>query len=417
MNYLTKSFKYRIYPTEEQEQFFNQNIGNSRFVFNHIKNNYEYLKSELKKLGYDFSKESDNKFYPNRLLFNNLLNTLKSNYDFLKLSESSSLQCSYDNLISSYNNFFRKLDNGEIAQMKAKFLNKLKGKPMTDKERKKFNTIGAPKFQSKNSNNQSFKIKFNNNNIKIIDDNLKIPKVSDPIKIKYHRKCIGKILSVTIKKSTNKWYASINVKNSSVSPFKLTDNILGIDPGIKNPINTSDNFKLDKINFKNLDDKIVKLHKKLSNQVLNSHNYLKTKAKLQIIHDKKRNKIMDILHKFTYNTVKEYDEIYFGDLNIQWLLSNHKIARTVSDQHLGEIKRQLSYKCDWYTKKFKEVSEKLTTQTCNNCGYIFKKASDLKIRSWLCPECGIIHDRDINAAKNIKTVGLAKMACGTTNIS
>jgi putative transposase len=204
MNYLIKSFKYRIYPTDEQEQFFNQNIGNSRFVFNHIKDNYEYLKSELKKLGYDFSKESGNKFYPNRLLFNSLLNTLKSNYDFLKLSESSSLQCSYDNLISSYDNFSRKLNNGEIAQMKAKFLNKLKGKPMTDKERNKFNTIGVPKFQSKNSNNQSFKIKFNNNNIKIIDTNLKIPKVPDPIKMKYHRKCIGKILNVTIKKSTNK---------------------------------------------------------------------------------------------------------------------------------------------------------------------------------------------------------------------
>jgi putative transposase len=144
---------------------------------------------------------------------------------------------------------------------------------------------------------------------------------------------------------------------------------------------------------------------------------LKTKAKLQIAYDKKRNKIIDILHKFTYNTVKEYDKIYFGNLNIQWLLSNHKIARTVSDQHLGEIKRQLSYKCNWYNKKFKKVSEKLTIQTCNNCGYIFKKASSLKIRSWLCPECGIIHDRDINAAKNIKTVSLAGMACDTTNIS
>ncbi len=123
----------------------------------------------------------------------------------------------------------------------------------------------------------------------------------------------------------------------------------------------------------------------------------------------KKNIINDFLHKTTTRIV--CDEIYVGDVNSQLGLKNKHLAKTTADQHWFEFKRQLKYKSNWYDKYFEVVNERYTSKTCSNCGYV-TESLDLNIRQWMCPECNIQHDRDINAAQNILTVGTTGLAFG-----
>ena len=118
--------------------------------------------------------------------------------------------------------------------------------------------------------------------------------------------------------------------------------------------------------------------------------------------------------KHTTRIVHEFDEIYIGNVNSQLGLQNKHLARTTADQHWFEFKRQLEYKSDWYNKHFMVVDEKYTSKTCSNCGYV-TESLDLNIRRWICPECNIEHDRDINAAQNILTVGTTGLAFDKIN--
>jgi len=142
---------------------------------------------------------------------------------------------------------------------------------------------------------------------------------------------------------------------------------------------------------------------------------MKAKTKLNQLYTKKKNIINDYLHKTTTQLVHTFDEIYIRNVTSQLGLKNKYLARTTADQHWYEFKRQLEYKSDWYDKTFRVVNEKYTSKTCNNCGYITEL--DLNTRSWICPECNIKHDRDVNAAKNILTVGTTGLAFDKTNKS
>ena len=139
------------------------------------------------------------------------------------------------------------------------------------------------------------------------------------------------------------------------------------------------------------------------------YNWLKAKTKLNRLYQKKKNIINDFLHKTTPKLVREFDEIYVGNVNSHLGLKNKYLARTTADQHWYEFKRQLEYKSDWYNKQFKVVNEKYTSKTCSNCRYVTKSLK-LNIRQWICPKCYIRHDRDVNAAKNILTVGTMGIA-------
>jgi putative transposase len=162
------------------------------------------------------------------------------------------------------------------------------------------------------------------------------------------------------------------------------------------------------------DNKISRLNQILSCRKLGSNNWYKTKAKLNQTYNDKKNHIQDFLHKITTKIVTDFDEIYVGNVN-SWLgLNNHKLAKSTADQHWYEIKRQLDYKSNWYDKVFKVVNEKYTSVTCSNCRHQLVKIG-LSVREWMCINCGIEHDRDVNAAKNILTVGLTGLAFSKTD--
>lgn len=373
MKTVNKSYKYRIYPNKEQQDILEFNMGSARFVFNHVKARYELYKKQATELGLK-------PVYANRKLFNVILNDLKEQYPFLKEANSTTLQKAYDNLINAYK-MVGKAGNGWV------------------------------KFKSRKNPVQSFRTL----NVKIIDGKLKLPKIKSLIQMKYSRKVKGDILTATISRNnSNQYFVSINVKNSPVKQLEKTNQRVGIDLGLKDLATFSNGFKTGKIHLKEVDRKIRRQNQILSKKVKNGCNWIKAKTKLNQLYQRKKDIINDFLHKTTTKIVREFDEIYVGNVNSRLGLRNKYLARTTADQHWFEFKRQLEYKSDWYDKHFEVVDEKYTSKTCSNCGYI-TEVLELNIRKWICPECNKEHDRDINAAQNILTVGTTGLAFGKTN--
>jgi putative transposase len=270
---------------------------------------------------------------------------------------------------------------------------------------------GWVKFKSRKNPLQIFRTL----NIKIIEGNLKLPKIKSTIPMKYSKQVQGDILTATISKNnSNQYFVSINVKNSPVKQLKNTEKEIGIDLGLKDLATYSNGHKTGKIHLNKIDKKIERQHQILSNKVKNGCNWVKVKTKLNRLYQKKKNIINDFLHKTTTKIVRDFDEIYVGNVNSQLGLKNKHLVRTTADQHWYEFKRQLKYKLDWYGKHFEVVDEKYTSKTCSNCGHVIGSLN-LNIRRWVCPECNICHDRDVNAAQNILTVGTTGIAFSKTN--
>jgi putative transposase len=372
MRTVNKSYKYRIYPNKKQQDVLEFNMNSARFVFNHIKATYELYRKQVKEYGFTL--------YANRKLFNAILNDLKKCYPFLREANSTVLQKAYDNLIAAYQ-MIGKAGNGWV------------------------------KFKSSKNPIQSFRTL----NTKIIEGKLKLPKIHSLIQMKYGKKVKGDILTSTISKNnSNQYFVSINVKNSPVKPIEKTKQKVGIDLGLKDLATFSNGYKTGKILLKEVDKRIGKQNQILSNKVKNGCNWMKAKTKLNRLYQYKKNIINDFLHKTTTKIVREFDEIYVGNVNSKLGLKNKYLAHTTADQHWYEFKRQLEYKSDWYDKYFEVVDEKYTSKTCSNCGYV-TKSLDLSIRHWVCPECNMKHDRDINAACNILTVGITGIAFSKIN--
>jgi putative transposase len=373
MKKVNKSYKYRIYPNKEQQKIIDFNINCARFVFNRIKARYEMYKEHIKKF-------TSTPLYANRKLFNIILKDLKKEHPFLKEANSTALQKSYDNLIQAYRNV------GKTG-------------------------AGWVKFKSKRNPVQSFRTI----NVKIINNKLKLPKIKNPIKMKYSKPINGDILTATITKNNNgHYYASINVKNSIVKELPKTNKSVGIDLGLKDLATLSNGFKTGKILLKKIDDKIKNQNRILSLRKKDGSNWIKAKTKLNKLYILKKNKILDFLHKLTTQIVRDFDNIFVGNVNSQLGLKNKKLARTTADQHWFEFKRQLEYKSEWYDKFFSVVDEKFTSKTCSNCGCVIGSL-DLNVRRWQCLGCGVVHDRDVNAARNILTVGTTGVAFGKAN--
>ena len=137
-----------------------------------------------------------------------------------------------------------------------------------------------------------------------------------------------------------------------------------------------------------------------------SKNYEKQRVKVAKLHKKIRNQRQDVSHKMTHELVNAYDIICIEDLRISEM-KRSKLGREISDASWGEIRRQLKYKSDWKGKKLITIDRwYASSKTCSECGYINHEVKDLRIRQWKCPKCGVWHDRDLNAAKNILEIGL-----------
>ncbi|MCK9446952.1 IS200/IS605 family element RNA-guided endonuclease TnpB [bacterium] len=368
MKTIFKSFKFRIYPNEEQEILLVKHFGACRFVFNHYLNK--------RKESYIEDKKTLN-YYDNA---NDLTQFKKDeNFNWLKEINSQSLQSSLRNLDTAYGKFFRK---------ETKF----------------------PRFKSK-YDKQSFKIP---QSVSFEDGKLIIPKFKKGIKINSHQEINGEILFVTMSKSTTgKYYVSITCEVNHI-PFDKTNSNVGIDTGIKDLAILSNGTTYKNIRtLKNNLKKVKYEQRQLSKKTKGSSSRNKQKQKLAIVHEKITNVRKDYLHKVSTEIVKNHDIISVEDLSVKNIMKNHKLAQAMSDVSLGLFYSMLEYKCNWNDKQFVKIDKFFpSSKMCSNCSWINQDLT-LKDREWTCPSCGEKHDRDFNASKNILKQGLKIILSGS----
>ena len=276
--------------------------------------------------------------------------------------------------------------------------------------------FGFPNFKSKKTT-QSYKTNNNKGRIALLDGKVKLPKVGW-VKLKLHRQPKGVIKSATISKTaTGKYFISILCEEEIV-PLPKTDSSLGIDLGLENFAILSTGDKISNPRFlTSLSKKLAREQKVLSRRGLlakkkgiklsESSNYQKQKLKVTRLHEKIANQREDFLHQLSTNLIKNHDVICMEDLASRNLMKNHHLARAIGDASWTEFVRQLHYKADWYGKKIVTISRWFpSSQLCSSCGVNSEKKA-LSIREWTCENCGVHHDRDINASLNILKEGLS----------
>lgn len=372
---MLKGFKYRIYPTKEQEIQLAKTFGSCRFVYNQLlAKKINLYKTEQKSIS-----KTDCNNYCNRIL--------KKEYPWLKEVDKFALTNSIYDLDSAYQNFFRRVKQGN------------------DK-------VGFPKFKSKRNHNYFYKTNFTNNNIKVDFDNNKIqlPKLKW-IKCKLHRQFEGKILFATVSKTpSGKYFVSFNVEvEHDILP--KNSNSLGIDLGIKDLVITSDGevFENKKLTYR-YEKQLAKLQRQFSKKKVGSSNWNKHRIKVARLHEKIANIRKNNLNKISSQIVKENQFIFSEDLNIKGMLKNSRLSKAISDCGWYELTRQLEYKSLWNNRVYMKINRYFpSSQLCNKCGYKNTDTKNLGVRFWECPECGELHDRDKNASINILKEGLRRI--------
>ena len=191
-------------------------------------------------------------------------------------------------------------------------------------------------------------------------------------------------------------------------PMESTGNIVGVDLGIKDLLITSDGEKIDNIRTtKKYENKLAKEQRKLAHKTKGSKNWNKQRIKVARIHEKIHNTRIDNLHKISNRLVCENQVIVSEGLAVSSMLKNHNLANAIIDCSWYELTQQLTYKANWNNRQYIKIGRfTKSSQPCNVCGYTNLKTKDLSVREWTCPNCGTVHDRDINAAINILNEGI-----------
>lgn len=391
---MKRAYKYRIYPTEEQKKFFNTSFAANRWFYNYALDKINKAYSETKEhlsAQYQVARE---------------LPQLKKEENTKWINQADAMSFIYTSqaLDAAFKKFF--------------------------KEKK-----GFPKFKSAKYDN-SYTIQVQNGR-DVVDFKRNLIKIgkAGTVKANIHRKFIGQVKAITVSKKSYDYYEASILVDDNFNKLQLKEHTeegtIGIDLGVKAESNAilSDGtmFPTIKVNkelkrIKRLQKKLskkqwietgeMKFSKKYNKEVKvkkPSENYIKMKDKIAKLQDKisrKRNYNTHQITAYVTNPNNNIDTIAIEDLNVKGMVKNHHIANAVSNANMGEVKRQLQYKSDWYGKNIVEVDRFFpSSQICNVCGYKNEKVKNLSIRQWVCPQCGTHHDRDVNAAINIKNEG------------
>ncbi len=367
-----KAFKYRFYPTSEQETLLRRTMGCARLVYNRAlaaRNEAWYERKE--RVGYSET--------------STMLTSWKKQEDLLFLNEVSSvpLQQSLRHLQTAFTNFFAG---------RAKY----------------------PNFKKKHHGGNA---EFTKAAFKWKDSKVYLAKCSQPLDIRWSRHLPEGVepSTITVKLSpSGRWTVSLLV-DVVIETLPESPNQIGSDLGINSLMALSNGEKIaNPQTFKAKRRKLRQAQKALSRKKNGSNNRHKARLKVAKVHAEISDARKDFLHKLTTRLVRENQLIAVEYLSVKNLVKNHKIALSISDAAWGEAIRQLEYKCAWYSRTFVKIDRWFpSSKRCSNCGYIIDKLP-LNIREWDCPKCSVHHDRDENAGKNILAAGLAVNVCGAT---
>lgn len=370
---MEKAYRYRFYPTAEQENLLRRTLGCVRLVYNKaLSERTQGWYERQERIGYNQT--------------SSMLTAWKKEeeLDFLNEVSCVPLQQGLRHLQNAFTNFF---------DGRAKY----------------------PNFKKKH---QGGSAEFTKSAFKYRNGQIYLAKCQEPLDIRWSRQipkgCEPSSVTVRFHPS-GRWHISIRFDDPTIKPLPVNGNAVGIDLGITSLIATSNEDKVaNPKQFKKHYRRLRLAQKSLARKEKGSNNREKARRKVAKIHLKITDSRQDFLHKLTTQLVRENQTIAVETLAVKNMVKNHKLALAISDSGWGEFVRQLDYKCRWYGRKLVKIDRWFpSSKRCSSCGHMVDKMP-LNIRDWYCPSCGTHHDRDINASRNILAAGLAVSVCGAT---
>lgn len=367
---IKRAYKFRLYPTPQQEIALARTFGCARFAYNYmLRQRTDAWFERKEKVGYHETSA--------------MLTALKKTEEFSWLNEVSSVpvQQSLRHLQTAFGNFFAR--------------------------RSKY-----PTFKKKDGAQSA---EYTTSAFKWADGKLRIAKMDEALNIRFSRTIpkAAKVTTVTVSKDcAGRYFVSMLCTDQVQAKAPVAAKV-GIDLGLTHFAILSTGEKIAAPNtFRKNEEKLAKLQRRLAKKTKGSANRKMAKLKVAKLHAKITDSRKDFIHKLSTRLVNENQVIAIETLAVSNMQKNHNLAKSIADAGWSEFVRQLEYKSLWYGRELVGIDRWYpSSKRCFDCGHTVKKMP-LNVREWTCPECGTIHDRDINAARNVLAAGLAVSALG-----